>query len=500
MIQSIRKKLLMSLAVLFVCTASLGKEAYKGQLHVSGESFTLQGSLLRVQFRVSYSANLLNRGETLNFTPVIKSNYQHQPLSSVVITHKPGAQMRLRGNVPVVSRSKTNSNRYNTYHFDYDTTIPYADWMAGAKFYVESEERSGKGKGHIYEDLLFSDIRINTLAEGLEESSSAGMAGLPATSAMVGFTAARPEWIQFVDPSEQTAHKLEVRGTIPLADERKIGAMGTNHFCEAIGNELSSVLEQQLQVAGTTVTGMSLAGYGVPGKNFRWNEKQWALRALCLKNYLLDRGTDTPNNLQVTWKAEDWDSIRALVANSQFRLRTAALDIIDHVDVAAGRERQLRMLDGGALFESLEHNLFPQLQRIEYVVTLQRQPAGRMPATSQQVSLHNLYASALQFEKGSRDSNDLLDLSARLFPSSPEAAINAAGVALMRGNLELAGRYLAPYHTDTRAYCNLGVYYLLSGNRQKADVYLQMARAQGVNEAAKALQAVAGAPAMTSSY
>jgi Flp pilus assembly protein TadD len=113
-----------------------------------------------------------------------------------------------------------------------------------------------------------------------------------------------------------------------------------------------------------------------------------------------------------------------------------------------------------------------------------------MPADPHQVSLQNLYVSAQRFAKGSRDSNDLIDLSARLFPNSPEAAINAAGVALMGGNLELAGRYLAPYHTDSRAYCNLGVYYLLCGNRQRADVYLQMARAQGVAEAANALKSM----------
>ena len=484
MIQFYSKRLLMMMAVMLVFTVSLGKSAYKGQLYVSGERFTLQGSLLRVQMRVSYDSNLLNHGETLNFTPVLKNHNQHQALSSVVITGKHGKNTRLRGNVPVVMRSKKGKTG-STYHFDYDTTIPYSDWMSTAQFYVEIEERSSKGKGHIYEDLLFTDINVIT-AEGLETDESSGSSAVSGVAG-VGGVVAKPEWIQFINPTDLGPAQFEVRGTIPLADERKIGAMGTNHFCQAVSQELSSVLSQQLEVAGTTVSGLSLTGYGVPGGNFRWNEKQWALRALCLKNYLLDRGTDTPNNLQVTWVAEDWDSVRSLIDMSELRLRTAALDIIDHVDVSAGRERQLRMLDGGALFESLQHNMFPQLQRIEYVVTLQREPSGRVPATSQQVSLHGLFASASQFAKGSRDSNDLLDLSARLYPNSPEAAINAAGVALMRGDLPLAGRYLQPYHTDVRAYCNLGVYYMLSGNRQKADVYLQMAAARGVAEAGKAL-------------
>jgi len=484
MIHLISKKLMVMMAVLMVCTVSLGKDAYKGQLHVSGERFTLQGSLLRVQFHVSYNANLLNRGETLNFTPMLKNTNSHQALSSVVITGKAGKTTRLRGNVPVVLKSKSNGRRHKTYSFDYDTTIPYADWMSGAQFYVESEERSSTGKGHVYEDLLFSDVRIST--EPVVPSDS--VAFVTAASG----TMANPDWIQLINPAQQEGGRSSViRGSIPLADSRQLGALGTNHFCQAISQELSNLLRNELSVAGTSVEGLVLTGYGVPGGSFRWNDKQWALRALCLKNYLLDRGTDTPNHLQVTWIAEDWDSLRSLVAGSDFRLRNAALDIIDHVDVAAGRERQLRMLDGGALFQSFENSFFPQLQRLEYQVTLLRKPVSSGPTAAPQVSLAGLYASACQFAKGSRDANDLLDLSARLYPQSPEAAINAAGVALMRGDLGLAARYLDPYHTDPRAYCNLGVYYMLSGNYSKADVYLQMAKAQGVKEAAAALREMA---------
>ena len=471
---------MMLMAVTLVFTVTLGKGAYKGQLHVSGESFTLQGSLLRVKLHVSYSARLLNHGETLNFTPVLKNQNSHQALSSVVITGKAGKNHRLRANVPVVSHSK-GGKKGNTYHFDYDTTIPYADWMSGAQFYVESEERSSSGKGHVYEDLLFTEIAIATEPESVVETSAM------ASTACSG-TGANPDWIQLIDPSEQTGRALVVRGSIPLADERQIGSLGTNRFCQAISQELSNILSGELNVPGTTVDGVVLKGYGVPGGNFRWNDKQWALRALCLKNYLLDRGTDTPNHLQVTWTAEDWDSLRSLVAGSQLRLRNAALDIIDHVDVAAGRERQLRMLDGGALFQTLETNIFPQLQRLEYEVTLLRQPSGSGSAAAPQVSLHGLFASACQFAKGSRDSNDLLDLSARLYPDSPEAAINAAGVALMRGDMQKASVYLKGLDTDPRAYCNLGVYYMLSGNTPKAEVYLSMANAQGVKEAAKALK------------
>ena len=82
---------------------------------------------------------------------------------------------------------------------------------------------------------------------------------------------------------------------------------------------------------------------------------------------------------------------------------------------------------------------------------------------------------------GSREYNDLVDLMARLFPDNAEANIDAAGVALLRGDLKLAAKYLKSWQTDSRAYC------MLQGDFQKAEVYLQMAEAAGVKEATSAL-------------
>ena len=98
-----------------------------------------------------------------------------------------------------------------------------------------------------------------------------------------------------------------------------------------------------------------------------------------------------------------------------------------------------------------------------------------------------MFATAKSFKVGSREYNDLVDLMARLFPDNAEANIDAAGVALLRGDLKLAAKYLKSWQTDSRAYCNLGVLNMLQGDFQKAEVYLQMAEAAGVKEATSAL-------------
>ena len=93
----------------------------------------------------------------------------------------------------------------------------------------------------------------------------------------------------------------------------------------------------------------------------------------------------------------------------------------------------------------------------------------------------------MSYPKGSNEYNDAFDLAARLFPDSPEAAINAAAVALSKRDVKKARAYLEKYATLPLAYNNMGILYLLEGNRDKAEVYFQMAAAAGVGEAREAL-------------
>ena len=63
-------------------------------------------------------------------------------------------------------------------------------------------------------------------------------------------------------------------------------------------------------------------------------------------------------------------------------------------------------------------------------------------------------------------------------------------MALLRGDAARARRYLQPWDTDHRAWCNLGLLNLLEGNRDKAEVYLRMAAADGVTPARDALKSL----------
>lgn len=515
--KNVRRAILLSLmlTLLLLCSLPLGMLAqvsYKGQLHVGNASFTVQGTLLRVRMSVSYDRDLLNRGETLVFTPVLKDAKQQQELSSVVIVGK-GNGNRVRGNYAVAVAGDGKGK----YFFDYDATIPYSDWMQDAAMYVESEERDSSGKAHVFEDRVFTSLRISdaplstndnviyssdatsasrTLREvgevvaPVSNQSSMGGNGNTSVNGTNNNRRAQKEWVQVLEPARYPENELTVKGVIALDDERHLLLLSNKKFNAAIADEIYKQLSDFLQVPGTSLSRLTLSGYGAPVGNYRSNELQSTARAMELKAYLLTMQGQAPASVNISWVAEDWEGIRDIIALSDLRLKDAAIDIIRNVEIAAGREKQVRMLDGGLLYSRLQQIVFPQVCRLEYTAVMSRDAAISPDTPANALSLTDIWRTAQGFEKGSDDYNDLLDLAARLYPGNGVACINAAGVALMRGDLNRAAELLSGFETDPRAYNNYGVLHFLKGDKDKAEVYLMMAEANEVPEATTVLNEI----------
>lgn len=485
--QKIKRIILLALTALTLTQSAEAQTAYKGQLYINNERFTLQGELLRVQLRISYDDDILNSGETLNITPVLKDGQHVKELSSVVVRGKERGKYedrndffdnRLRSNIAVVTADKKHGTRY----FIYDTTVPFSKWMAKASLYIESEERDWGKKAHLYEDKIYERMDIVKMAGSTDDCHIHGnySAG----------TAARMEWLQFLNPTESENKAMEVTGTIPLADSRKIGKMSEKKFNKAVLEDVLKTIDNELQIPGTAVTSLQITGYGSPCGNYKSNESKAASRAFSLKKYLMANRVVGADQLTVTWVAEDWDSIATIIGKSQMKLKAASLDIINTVPIVKGREDDLRELGDGAPYSFMKHYIFPEVERIRYTVSLKRTEENVISTVNndkKNMSLNSMFATAQSFKVGSREFNDIIDLMARLFPDNAEANINAAGVSLMRGDTAKAEEYLKPWTTDSRAYNNLGILHLLNGDLAKAEVYLVMAEAAGVSQSSLVL-------------
>lgn len=480
----ILKVLLMCLPL--ISAGAYGQVAYKGQLYISGERFERHGDLLHVYMKVSYDNSAIGSGESLTFTPVLKTDSTSMHLSSVVINgyrndkaarRAEVLQHKRRGNIAVVVKENYKGKRY----FVYDTSVPYRDWMEKSSLYAESEECNCNGhRAHLYEDHILAAIPFSR--ETRETSD-------PLVKNVTLLT-----WVEFLKLGTDEGENFIKQGLIPWYGDRHIGDLAVKKQNRAVFDAIATDIKETMQYYGTALTGVSVKGYGAPIGDYHKNENQSMKRALSLKRYLMGSRLTSKNSLDVGWVTEDWDSIATLASNSNMTLKDAVLDIIRTVDVVNGREKVLENLNNGVPYQYMKQNIFPQVYRVAYTLTFNRRgmdaQTGRLMLKNDPntMSLKDFYTVAMSYRAGTREFNDVMDLAARLFPDNADANINAAAVALTRRDTQLARKYLERWQTNPKAYNNMGILNLLEGNRDKAEVYLQMAQAAGVQEATAVLK------------
>lgn len=293
-----------------------------------------------------------------------------------------------------------------------------------------------------------------------------------------------PEWVEFITPQANAVEEYVYEGIIPLSDSRRLDEMKTTKFNHTILAELRKQLSDKLQTEGISLASLQLVGYGAPAGNWKRNETRATARAVDLKAYLLDSEMGS-GALNVGWVAEDWDSLLVLIESSNLTLRHAASDIIRNVDVARGRESELKVIGEGSFYRLMHKTLCPQLCRIEWRATLRREGGSTasglllIDGGRKTLTLGDMYLLAQRFEVGSTDFCNAVDLCERYFPDNDVAKLNAGAVALLRGDYVRAANLLKPYSSDARAYNNIGVLYRQTGFPEKAAVYLKLAAQNG---------------------
>lgn len=490
-----------SLIALFLLVQQLvvpafGQEAYKGEIYVAGKQVFVSGNTLHVDMSVNYEGLKLPSNESLTLTPVLKSPTYSLELPSILVNglqkqkvyHREEAlakkrysKNKARLNAPaVVVKNDPKSSR----QFSYKVEVPYREWMKDAVLLMRSRECGCNGKpAGVFEDKIADAITLPKVrTSSIKDNIDSRYLSL----------------VNIVAPASDVDTLNAKRGVISFDDDKKLNHLSVSKQNYEIFYRLRDAVRGLQQQNGVTVTKLRLTGYGAPTGNLHKNEKEASLRALSLKDYLRENRVAGKTPIQVSWVAEDWDSIRSLVQSSDMNLREAVVDIINSVEPTKGRERMLMELGDGLPYKYLQSAIFPKVKRLTYAINytckgVDTTQSRRLFETgSRSLRLSEFFAVAMSYPKGSNEYNDAMDLTARLFPDSPEAAINAASVALSKRDTKKAHGYLDKYATLPAAYNNLGILYLIEGNRDKAEVYLQMAAAAGIPEAKQALDGLRG--------
>jgi len=224
-----------------------------------------------------------------------------------------------------------------------------------------------------------------------------------------------------------------------------------------------------------TITDLGISGYASPEGMFENNMTLSRNRAYAFASYLEKTYGLKQEQVKVSWFGEDWEGLRKAVAATEIQQdKERILEIIDKVDVMAGREAKLMNLSGGATYRMLVDQFFPPLRRNEYSVSyvaraFDVEEAKQILKTKPGLlSLNEMFLVAQTYPKGSKEFKDVLRIAAELFPGNAVANLNVATSELESGNVEGAIQRLSRIEGSPEAWNNLGVAYAKKGNLVKA--------------------------------
>lgn len=224
----------------------------------------------------------------------------------------------------------------------------------------------------------------------------------------------------------------------------------------------------------------SITGYASPEGPEEHNKGLSERRAKSIKEFLIGQyGADLFGSLEVIGAGADWSGLRQVMEQAVGRSdREAVLAILNAGYTPEQRQEEMGKLSS---YSDLLRNVYPPLRRsvlrIEYGVrafTL-AESIEVMKSRPKDLSIAELYRIAQYYEMQGQSAEEVYRITAEAHPSHIGAQVNYSRCLLLNGQLAEAWRILAPLQTEPLAYNNIGVYYMLSGDKGMAEQYLRKA-------------------------
>ena len=111
-----------------------------------------------------------------------------------------------------------------------------------------------------------------------------------------------------------------------------------------------------------------------------------------------------------------------------------------------------------------------------------------MTTRPQNLSLEEFYLASQGLDPESEMFQEIFDVAVRMYPSDEIANINAANVAMQRGDMQSAQKYINRSGSSPEAIYARGIYAALDGDYKTAVNFFQTASALGVEQAKSQLE------------
>ncbi len=249
--------------------------------------------------------------------------------------------------------------------------------------------------------------------------------------------------------------------------------------------KIEEILSQVRNDADFEISKLYVTGYASPEGSWQSNDRLSLARAQALRQYIQNKFSISHQLIEVKNVAEDWTGLTQMINEGEMAGKYRVLEVIETVSDPDARESRLRALDGGRYFRYMLNEMFPALRRVEYRVefTVKEYSLEEseliMQKNPEQLNLYELTLLYNNYPEDSPERELISHAMIRLFPDHPVANHNAAARLLEKGDAQGASRFIEKIEQQEdfpESYNNLGVYYMLMEDIDKAEEYFNKAR------------------------
>lgn len=466
------------MAVALLAVGALTATAQTKPVSVTCNDLRQKGNTVHINATIEVDGEYVKSKKSLTLTPVLESSTQKMGLPSVLLNgknhHKVYQRQIALGNLEDEPRyAVIRAFDAPTHTIAYETSVPWEEWMKDAQLVI-TEDLCGCGKEEAAQQGPWPIMRRPDQRY---------------TPAPV---------FAYLQPEVETRKERAEVGTAYL--EFVVGQYQILPNFRNNAAELDKIDRSILEVKENehiTVNGILLKGFASPEGKYTSNARLAENRVKSLRTYLSDKYKKdyNANIFSIESEPEDWTGFKAKVeADQQVPARNEVLAIINSNDEPDTKEAKLRALQGGKPFQYVLKEIFPSLRRTDYKIDYTvrgfdlaeaREIIKKRP---DHLSLNEMFAVANSYEKGSQEYNEVFDIAVRLYENDPVANLNAANIAMSKGEMDKAKRHLEKAGNSGEAVHARGVYALLNGNYTEAETLLKQAKAAGVKDADNNLQ------------
>lgn len=419
--------ILATIAATVFATASVAdaQQIAEGQVTVKNSSVKKVANTVTVNMDLDLSDLDLEANKGLVLTPMLVHDADTAEMPSAEILGRRRYIYYQRNGVTATTNPQIVERRYNgkeqSLHYTY--SLPYQRWMSNSQL---------------------------IMAEGACKCQQTLIDGVDRTLAGVNLFDNLNLKYAYVQPKAEEIKTREERGSAHLnfvVDKYDIRPTFGNNAREL--EKIRQTIDLVRNDKDVTLKQITLHGYASPDGRYSHNEKLAANRTKALRNYLTNYYSQIDPSIFATEStAEDWDSVRRAVANSDIDSREKVLKIIDDSSLTPDERDRKIANNYGTAYRTLINDIYPSVRRTDYVVqynvrNFNLEEARRiLKERPQKLSMQEMYLVANSYEKGSDDFCQVFDVAVRMFPDDELANLNAANVALSRGDLQNAQRFL----------------------------------------------------------